>query len=436
METVKILIVEDENIVAKDIQHRLMKLGYREPIIASNGDEALRKALQIRPDIVLMDIMLSRGTMDGVDVAMELRRKADIPLIYLTAYADAHSLARAKVTEPYGYILKPFQTRELHITIEMAVNKHRIERQLKESKQLLSTTLSSIGDAVITTDSSGKVTFLNRVAERLTGWFGDEAKGMHIGDLFLVADEETRERRVDPISALLSEEPVQARDMVLFSRDSSEKPVETTASRIVFETGESPGAVLVFRDITERKMAEEWVRYLAYHDVLTGLPNRSLLFQKVGMAMAQTRRHSRRMAFLFIDLDDFKIVNDTHGHSVGDSMLRKIADRIIATVREDDIVVRSSGDEFIVVLNDVAETADIELVANKILTAIRERFTVDAIHLNQTVSIGISTYPTDGVNVDDLIRAADTAMYAAKRKGKNTYALYGAEAQSVRVGDP
>lgn len=421
----RILIVEDEKIVARDIQHRLGKLGYSEPVIASTGEEALRKAAQMRPDIILMDIMLSRGLLDGVDVALELRKSTDIPVIYLTAYADAHSLARAKVTEPYGYILKPFQTRELHITIEVALNKHRMEKQLKESKHLLSITLASIGDGVIAVDGRGKVTFMNRVAERLTGCSAPEAAGRPISEVFTAVREHSRVSILNPLADLLSDALPDGSEMILVSRDGAERPVEISASSVgIARIEESSGAVLVFRDITERRMAEEWVRYLAYHDVLTGLPNRSLLFQKVSVAMAQTRRHGRRMAFLSVDLDQLEHLGASHGPGAADAILRSLAERISSSVREDDIVVRLEGDRFIIVLNDMAGSEDIVIVAEKLLSALREPFVVDGARSVLAASIGISEYPAHGDSIDDLIRAAATAMRAAKKGGKNSFVVY------------
>src|SRR5207249_3205124 len=159
MTKTQILVVEDEHIVAKDIQLRLQALGYHIPAVASSGEEALQKAEEIRPDLVLMDIRL-KGPMNGVEAAEELRRRFNIPVVYLTAYADKHTLDRAKVTEPFGYILKPFEERELYTCIEVALYKHHTECKLRESEQWLATTLRCIGDGVIATDMAGRVKFI------------------------------------------------------------------------------------------------------------------------------------------------------------------------------------------------------------------------------------------------------------------------------------
>ena len=168
MPDARILIVEDEAIEAMDIQQRLVGLGYPLPDIAYNGEEGVRKVEKTQPDLVLMDIMMP-GKMDGVAAAEQIRSRFDIPIIFLTAYSDENTLRRAKITAPYGYIVKPFQERELHITVDMALYRHKLERELRERKKWLATTLRSIGDAVIATDEKGLITFMNPVAEALMG---------------------------------------------------------------------------------------------------------------------------------------------------------------------------------------------------------------------------------------------------------------------------
>jgi CheY-like chemotaxis protein len=176
MTDAQILVVEDENIVAKDIQNRLKNMGYQAPAICASGEDAIDKVAQLHPDLVLMDIML-KGQIDGIQAAERIRSLFNIPVIYLTAYSDESTLERAKISEPFGYLLKPFEERELHTTIEMALYKHRMEKKLKESEQWLSTTLKSIGDAVIATDRNGRIAFMNPVAENLTGWTQSDAFG-------------------------------------------------------------------------------------------------------------------------------------------------------------------------------------------------------------------------------------------------------------------
>src|SRR6266496_2500570 len=188
----KILIVEDEAISAMDIQQRLAGLGYPLPDVAYNGEEGVKKVQETQPDLVLMDIMMP-GKIDGVAAAEQIRSRYDIPIIFLTAYTDEKTLHRAKTTAPYGYIVKPFQERELHIGIDFALYKHKMDRELKERQKWFATTLSSIGDAVIAaTDEDGRITFMNPVAEQLTGWKMDAALNKEMTELFNIVDMDSR----------------------------------------------------------------------------------------------------------------------------------------------------------------------------------------------------------------------------------------------------
>jgi len=258
MANAQIMIVEDEGIIAKDIQNTLESLGYAVPAIASSGEEAIKKAAETLPDLVLMDIVLE-GHMDGVEAAERIRDRLDIPVVYLTAYADNKTLQRAKITEPYGYILKPFSERELYTTIEMALYKHKMEKKLRESQQWLVTTLKSIGDAVIATDAGGFITFMNPVAEALTGWNQEDAAGKPLKKLFNIINEETGKQAEDPATRVLREGVVVglANHTVLVARDGTKYPIDDSGAPIRDDKGNITGVVLVFRDITEKRNMEE-----------------------------------------------------------------------------------------------------------------------------------------------------------------------------------
>jgi PAS domain S-box-containing protein len=238
-----ILVVEDESIIALDIKTTLQALGYDVRAIASTGQEAIDKAEQVRPDLVLMDIHL-RGEMDGIDAIHRIRKQLDVPVIYLTAYADPATVQRARETEPYGYLLKPFEQRELQIVIEMALHRHEVQRRLRESERWLSATLRSIGDSVIATDGEWRVRFMNPAAEKLTGWQADEAIGRELAQIV-------------PVSIAGQPRPLAAEDQrsrggiargTLTTRDGRRVPIEESSTTIRDEAGRVVGSVLAIRE--------------------------------------------------------------------------------------------------------------------------------------------------------------------------------------------
>lgn len=253
MPSSRILLVEDEAIVAMDIENSLKSLGYTVPAMASSGEEAIEQVSRTLPDLVLMDIML-QGDMDGVEAARAIRDRFDIPVVYLTAYADDTTLGRAKVTEPFGYILKPFEQRMLHITIEVALYKHKMERKLRESEQWLSNILKCVGDAVIATDAEGHIKFMNPIAEALTGWKQEQALGSDLTEVFDITSEAGSTEH-----------------LTLVARDGSQTPIDEITTPIWDERGRLIGSVIVFRDATERARAEaeQKLRLLQLQDALT-----------------------------------------------------------------------------------------------------------------------------------------------------------------------
>lgn len=256
MTVARILIVEDDNIIALELADRLQDLGYTVCGPVGFGEEAITQAGALRPDLVLMDIRL-KGAIDGVEAAAAIRDRFDIPVVYLTAYADVDTLQRAKITEPYGYILKPFEERELHTAIEIGLYKHRMESRLRASERWLSTTLRSIGDAVLTTDEQGHIVTLNPVAEALTGWTLAEALGQAGTSVFRLLDEEGRPVLENPIAHVLREgESLSLAGTWLVSKAGVEIPIDGSASLIEDERGGLRGIVLAFQDIRERQRQE------------------------------------------------------------------------------------------------------------------------------------------------------------------------------------
>ncbi len=254
---VKVLIVEDEKIVALDLARKLKSLDYEIVDMISTGEQAYSTVEKKQPDLILMDIRL-KGEMDGIEAAESIRAEFDVPVIYMTAYADEYTLQRAKITEPYGYILKPYEEKTLHTTIEMALYKHNIEKKLYESERWLSATLKSIGDGIIATDKNGKVKMMNHVAETLTGRAQKEAIGNNLDEIFVIIDERTREEVENPVNKVFNNEKViNMVQTILMNKRGEEIPIVSTASPIINEKQEIEGVVLVFQDISERKKAEK-----------------------------------------------------------------------------------------------------------------------------------------------------------------------------------
>lgn len=250
-----VLVVEDERVVAKDLQHTLVRLGYRVPLTVASAEDAVRAVARECPDLVLMDIRI-RGELDGVDAAGILKKRFDVPVVYLTAYADQETVARAKTTEPLGYLLKPVKLDELRTTVEVALHKHEMERRLRERERWFATTLRSIGDAVVSTDAGGRVTFMNPVAETLTGWTTTEARGRHVSDVVQLVDEETKQKLEDPITSALKSGRIIHVDGSLVAREGHRRSIADSASPIVDDEGSTVGAVIVFRDVGEQRKVQ------------------------------------------------------------------------------------------------------------------------------------------------------------------------------------
>ncbi|MCP4612068.1 MAG: response regulator, partial [Planctomycetes bacterium] len=230
----KIYIVEDNRLVAADLVGILKRLNYTVVGKSTTGEDAIKQIIQLQPDLALIDIGLE-GEIDGLEAARQIREAGDITVIYVTAYSDRETLERAKITEPFGYVLKPFDERELRVTIEMALYKHQIDRELKESRQWLQTTLQSIGDAVIATDIDGKIKFMNPVAESLTGWSQAEATGRDIMEVFRIVNEKSGQAVENPVEKVFRSGKIVglANHTVLIAKDGRKIPIDDSAAPIL-----------------------------------------------------------------------------------------------------------------------------------------------------------------------------------------------------------
>lgn len=550
----KVMVVEDEGIIAMDISSQLEGFGYQVVATAFSGGQAITLANQHKPEIVLMDIVL-KGDMDGISAAQAITDSLHIPVIFLTAYSDPDTLARARATGAYGYLIKPFRPDELHASIEVALYKHQLERKLKESEQWFAKTLHCISDAVIATDAEGKIRFMNPEAEKVTGWLLKQAQGMLISDLMTILTEANRTPIENPVPVALSSLAVTGlnNSALLITRSGAEIPIDDGAAPIIDDNGKLLGAVFVFRDITarrqmesllreseerfhsafdlaaigmalvsidrrflqvngslsiifgyskeellrsnlqllthiddhdtllnhflhqllsdelpsfqievecyhkivgkkvwallsaslvrdaarepqyfiiqiqditDRKYAEQQLVYIANHDPLTGLFNRAQFHDRLTQTLSSVRRHDTKLALMFLDLDRFKLINDTLGHRTGDLLLQAVSDRLRNSVRANDTLARLGGDEFIVLLSDINLPDDVARIAQKTIELLTQPFSLEGNDIVITASIGISIFPDDGENSQILLMNADTAMYLAKERGKNNYQFY------------
>jgi PAS domain S-box-containing protein/putative nucleotidyltransferase with HDIG domain len=257
MKKTKILVVEDESIVARDIRNMLVGLGYEVTAVVPGAKAAVQKAQETEPDIVLMDVML-QGEMNGVEAAEKIYTSFSIPVVYLTAYADSSTVQQAKKTEPFGYIIKPFEERELQTTIEIALYKYKMQMELKDRERWLSTILRSIGDGVIATNKNGEITFMNPLAETLTGWKLDQALNKTLSDVFTVMNQKPGKlQKISVKKMLTGVESALSDGAILVSKTGEKTPIDPRIEPIKNEGDKISGVVLAFTDVTARKKAEE-----------------------------------------------------------------------------------------------------------------------------------------------------------------------------------
>jgi diguanylate cyclase (GGDEF)-like protein/PAS domain S-box-containing protein len=300
------------------------------------------------------------------------------------------------------------------------------EQTLFEEKERAQVTLNSIGDAVVSTDLLGKVTFMNQVAETMTGWSCQEALGRPLAEVFRIINGTTRIAAADPARRAMDDDEIVrlAEGCVLLRRDETELNIEDSTAPMHGRDGQVSGAVIVFRDIGPSLVMAQKMTHLAHHDFLTGLPNRVLLIERISQAITQANRHGKRLALLFIDLDNFKRINDLLGHAAGDQLLRLVAKRLAACVRAMDTLCRQGGDEFVMLLTEIEQPQDVARVVDKLRAALAMPYLVGGHDLSVTLSIGISVFPDDGFDPDTLMHKADTAMFHAKASGRDSYLFY------------
>jgi len=366
----------------------------------SHGLETLDRIFQISPDVPIL-VLSSLGHEDAAKLAVQ--RGAQDYL--LEDHLDSYLLPKA-----------------LRNMLERASNAEALFRE-KERAQV---TLNSIGDAVVCTDVLGNVTFLNPIAEALTGWPADEAIGHPFVHAFRIVNVLDHRRAVDPMTLVIeTNKPLSLPEgSILIRRDGIESAIEDSTAPIHDRRGRVTGGVMVFHDVTQARAMSQKMSHLAQYDYLTDLPNRLLLNDRLNQAISVAHRHQQDLAVLFVDVDRFKHVNDSLGHLIGDKLLLSIAQRLVASVRSSDTISRQGGDEFVILLSSVAHAADAALSAQKILTVAGMPHRVEEHDLQITLSVGIAIYPDDGTDAETLVKNADIAMLNAKDSGRNNYQFF------------
>ena len=301
-----------------------------------------------------------------------------------------------------------------------------VEEALFVEKETAQVRFNSIGDAVMCTDMSGKINFLNSVAEKITGWTFEQAAGHAVSEVLRIKCATSGEITSNLIGEAVGHaKTVQLPSNCIFTRhDDIEIPVEGSIAPIRGRENQPSGAIIVVRDVSAARAMSQQMVHLAEHDSLTSLPNRLLLNDRVRQAIALAPRHKKHIALLFLDLDGFKHINDSLGHSIGDKLLQSLAKRLVDCVRASDTVSRQGGDEFVVLLSEVEHAEDAAITARRILKAVAEPQSIDLHDLHITTSIGMSVYPDDGLDAETLIKNADTAMYQAKENGRQSYQFF------------
>ncbi len=427
MKSANILIIEDEPFEAEHLKLHLQQAGHRIAGVVSTGKDAIERAALGGIDIMIVDIVLP-GEIDGIQAAMQIREEHDIPAIFLTAYVNDELLYRAEQARPFAYLLKPYRQREMEFMISMSLARMQVERELKEQRQiaeadlhLAHSVMCHTNEGIMVTDAQKNIVSVNPAFTRITGYEADEALGQKPS--FLSSGNH------DPVYYSDMWESINEKGYwqgEIWNRRKNREvyPEWLTINPVYDQGGSLTHYVAIFSDITSVKQSEAEMEHLAHHDPLTDLPNRLLLMTRLRYSLRTASRNKHICAVLYVDLDRFKLINDSLGHEVGDGVLQHIARRFKGQVREVDMVARLGGDEFVVLLEGIEDPLDASLVAEKIIQCLEDPVVVQDHSFNISCSIGIATYPKDGNTVEALLRGADSAMYQAKRKGASNIVFY------------
>lgn len=436
----QVLLVDDEPRMLSSLGELLKDRGFV-LTSAANGGEAIRYLGQQPFDLVILDLRLP--DISGHDIMDFMNsQQADANIIVTSGDRGIDAAIGALKRGAYDYLRKPYSPEELRKTVDNALKQRRLQAenrriawQLESSERKYRYLVDSSPDIIYTLDHEGRFTFVNDRVQQLLGFSREELIGEHYSVLIqeddvLRANYVFNEGRGDYRLSRNVELRLKSRHakgevrtfthelMTISFSASDTSPEPDLTQRELF------GTYGVARDITDRKRADELITYQAYHDILTDLPNRVLFKDRLGLAVLQAKRNDASLALMFIDLDRFKLVNDTLGHTIGDKLLQQAAIRLKACLRSGDTLARLGGDEFTAVLPELSDRQDAMLIAEKFLECLRQPFQLAGQSVHISASIGIAIYPGDGESTDELIRNSDIAMYQMKAEGKNGYSFF------------
>lgn len=444
----KVLIVDDEQAMRTSLSLLLLGAGFASDL-AENGAVALKLCQQTEYPVILLDLQMPE--VDGHQVLLRLQESGVASRVVVVSGESSFEAVRDSLQQgAYDFVRKPYQAEELLTTLRNALASYRLEKEhrrvenvLKESEGLHRFIVNNSPDFVYVLDESGHFTFVNDTTEELLGYRREELIGRHYTELiyeddlplarYVFHERRTGERSTRNVELRLklkvAEDGVRSFDTHLLSIELSSVGMYNAGHNR--ESGSFVGTYGCARDMTERKRSEELINFQAYHDQLTSLPNRALFEDRLGQALAHARRYHQALAVIFLDLDRFKLINDTLGHSLGDRVLQDVAERIQGCLRAEDTLSRFGGDEFTVLLPQLESEHDAATVTEKILKRVSDPYLIEGHEMFLSASIGIAMYPEAGETRDALLRAADVAMYHVKGEGKNGFNFY---QQSMSIG--